>query len=223
MEPTRRPAAAGLLHCWAGALLLLVTGAATAAPGVVLAGRMGQRALLVIDGRAHAMAVGDTAGGVRLLGWTGDAAEVELGGKTQMLRLGAAPAQLAAAGPAPSGREIVIPAGQGGHFTAAGSIQGHNVQFMVDTGATLVSLGRDDAQRMGLDLRDAAQGYIQTANGQALVHLVTLPHLRVGEVEVHNVGAVVLPMPMPFVLLGNNFLSRFQMRRENDVMRLEAR
>jgi predicted aspartyl protease len=48
--------------------------------------------------------------------------------------------------------------------------------------------------------------------------------VRVGSVEVSNVGAaVVMPSSMPHVLLGNSFLSRFQMRRDNDVMRLELR
>jgi aspartyl protease family protein len=42
-------------------------------------------------------------------------------------------------------------------------------------------------------------------------------------VQVFNVDAVVMPMPMEMVLLGNSFLSRFQMRRDNDVMRLEKR
>jgi aspartyl protease family protein len=47
--------------------------------------------------------------------------------------------------------------------------------------------------------------------------------VRVGEVEVSNVDAIVMPAQMPYVLLGNSFLSRFQMRRDNDVLRLERR
>jgi aspartyl protease family protein len=94
---------------------------------------------------------------------------------------------------------------------------------MVDTGATLIALGRDDAERLGLDLRSARAGVSHTANGPVAVHMVTLDRVRVGEVELVNVAAVVLPAAMPFVLLGNSFLSRFQMRRDNDVMRLELR
>ncbi|CAD5372969.1 conserved exported hypothetical protein [Rubrivivax sp. A210] len=210
---------------WAATLSLLCAGAATAQPQVVLAGRMGQKALFVIDGQPRTVGVGEAVGGLRLLGWDGEVARIESGGRTRTLAPGTAPVQVAAQPRqgAGGGREIVIPAGQGGHFTTAGSIGGHRVEFMVDTGATLVSLGRNDAQRLGVDLRDATPGTMQTANGQVLVQLVTLPQLRVGDVEVSNVGAVVLPMPMPFVLLGNSFLGRFQMRRDNDVMRLEAR
>jgi aspartyl protease family protein len=53
--------------------------------------------------------------------------------------------------------------------------------------------------------------------------MVTLNSVRVGEIEVINVPAVVMPAQMPHVLLGNSFLTRFQMRRDNDVMRLEQR
>jgi len=125
--------------------------------------------------------------------------------------------------PRAAAREIVVSAGSGGHFTPAGAINGRAVRFMVDTGATLVALGRDEALRLGLDLSSARQGLSQTANGAVPVHIVVLDRVRVGEVEITQVGAVVMPQPMPYVLLGNSFLSRFQMRRDNDVLRLELR
>jgi aspartyl protease family protein len=52
---------------------------------------------------------------------------------------------------------------------------------------------------------------------------VVLDRVRVGEVEITNVGAVITPQPMPYVLLGNSFLVRFQMQRVNDTMRLQLR
>ena len=201
----------------------LVVAAAAQAQGVVLAGRMGERALLVIDGRPHTLSVGQTVAGVRLVRWTGDSAEVERAGASLALRMGGTPAQVGAA-PAPvGGREIVITAGPGGHFTAGGSINGRATKFMVDTGATMVSIGRDDAERLGLDLKGARASVTQTANGPVAVQSLTLTSLRVGDVELSNVNAIVLPSAMPYVLLGNSWLGRFQMRRENDVMRLELR
>lgn len=193
------------------------------AQSVALAGRMGERALLVINGAPHTVAVGGTANGVRLLRWDGDSAEVEFSGGRARLRVGGTPAQVGVAPPAPPAREIVMTAGSGGHFMPGGAINGKTVRFMVDTGATLVAMGRDDAQRLGLDLSEARQGVSQTANGPVPVHIVVLDRVRVGEVEINNVGAVVVPQAMPFVLLGNSFLSRFQMRRDNDVMRLQLR
>ncbi|MDP1900524.1 MAG: retropepsin-like aspartic protease [Rubrivivax sp.] len=197
--------------------------AAARAQGVALAGRMGERALLVIDGQPHTLSVGQTAAGVRLLRWADDSAEVEQAGVRTLLRVGGTPAQLGKSAPRPSAREVVLTAGPGGHFTAAGAINGRAAQFMVDTGATLVALSRDDAQRMGIDLSGARDAVTHTANGTVPVKLVTLASVRVGDLELSQVGAAILPMPMPVILLGNSFLSRLQMRRENDVMRLELR
>ena len=209
-------------HALVAASSLLWAGSAWASQ-VVLAGRMGERALLVINGRPHTLAVGATAAGVRFVRWQDDLAEVDAGAGPVKLRIGGAPALLSGTQRASSAREIVIPAAGGGHFMAQGSINGQAVQFMVDTGATLVALGQADAARLGIDMSQARGAVTQTANGPVPTQMVTLTRVRVGEVEVANVGAAVLPLPMPYVLLGNSFLSRFQMRRDNDVMRLELR
>ncbi len=192
-------------------------------PRVLLAGRMGDRALLMIDGQPQVLGLGQSHQGVKLLRWQDDAAVVETGGRSALLRVGGSPAQLAPGAPDTSPREIVITAGPGGHFVAAGAINGKAVQFMVDTGATRVAMSQGDAQRLGLDLRNAQRGMTLTANGPVPVQQLTLSRVRVGEVEINNVEAVVLPAAMPHVLLGNSFLARFQMRRENDVMRLTPR
>ena len=204
----------------ASALIQALAVASTAqAQSVALAGRMGDRALLVVNGTPHTVAVGAAAGGVKLLRWQGDEAEVEFTGGRTRLRVGGTPAQLGSSS-LPPAREIVMTAGSGGHFMPEGTINGYTTRFMVDTGATLVSIGRDEATRMGLDLSAASKGISHTANGPVPVHIVVLDRVRVGGVEVTNVGAAVVPQSMPFVLLGNSFLSRFQMRRNNDVMQL---
>jgi aspartyl protease family protein len=106
---------------------------------------------------------------------------------------------------------------------ASGAINGRNVRFMVDTGATTVALGAAEADRIGLDYRNGQRARMQTAGGTVTGHVLTLSAVTVGDVTIANVQAVVMPAPMPFVLLGNSFLSRFQMRRDNDVMRLDLR
>ena len=50
-----------------------------------------------------------------------------------------------------------------------------------------------------------------------------LASVRIGDVQVYNVDASVLPAPMSHVLLGNSFLTRFQMKRENDMLTLDKR
>ena len=64
---------------------------------------------------------------------------------------------------------------------------------------------------------------MQTANGVAPAWVVKLSSVRIGDVEIYDVDAVVGSQSMPYVLLGNSFLSRFQMRRDNDQMVLERR
>ncbi len=206
------------------AAALLAFGGAALAQSVTLAGSMGSKALLVIDGQPHTLAVGQSALGLTLLQLADGQAQVQRAGNTATLRLGGAPARLTGTPTATTAaQEIVLPVGLGGHFTSAGSINGRPVQFMVDTGATLVALSQGEAERIGLDFRSAPSAMTQTANGAVPVHRVSLSAVRVGAVEVANVEAIVMPAPMPYVLLGNSFLSRFQMRRDNDVLRLERR
>lgn len=194
------------------------------APQVQLVGVMGSRALFLVDGQRQMLGVGASAAGIRLLALQGDTAEIDFDGQRMTLRVGASPAALVPSGaPAPAAQEIVLAAGPGGHFVTQGAINGRPVSFLVDTGATTVAMSQAEAQRLGLDLSGGRRALGSTANGKVPVVLVTLTRVRVGEVEIANVPAVVMPQPMPYVLLGNSFLSRFQMRRENDVMRLELR
>lgn len=208
------------------AVLLTVLGAASGAwaQSVTLSGSLGvSKALLVIDGEPHTVAVGASVKGVMLKRVGDGEAEVSVGGRSALLRLGA-PARLGD-GPGPSNvpKEIVISAGPGGHFTSAGTINGKTVQFMVDTGATSIAMSQSEANRIGLDWQRGRRALTQTAGGVVPIHAINLTSVQVGGIEVVNVDAVIVPAEMPMVLLGNSFLSRFSMRRDNDVMRLEKR
>ena len=207
------------------AALALFAGAAGGAwaQSVALQGMLGSRALLLIDGGApRSLAVGDSAQGVKLVSVGADSAVVEIAGKRVALRLGESPASLGERGQASSGR-ISLPADGGGHFMGSGSINGRPVQFLVDTGASTVALSVADAERIGLAFREGPSVRIGTANGQAQGWRVKLASVRIGDVEVYDVDAIVTPQGMPFVLLGNSYLNRFQMRRDNDQMVLERR
>lgn len=205
------------------ALLALALPLCAAAQSVSLAGRMGSKALLMIDGQTQLLAVGDSARGVKVLRLDGDAVVVEVGGRTSTLQVGGAPARVGAGATGSAAREVVIPAGPGGHFVVAGTINGRAVQFMVDTGATLIAMSRAEADRLGIDYSRADRGMTSTANGDVEVRVLTLSSVRVGSVDLANVRAAIVPAPMPGILLGNSALSRFQMQRDNDVMRLTVR
>jgi aspartyl protease family protein len=193
------------------------------AQSVTLNGQLGSRqALLVIDGTPRAVEVGTTVQGVRLLSLGDGRADIEIGGARRSLVLGAGPVRASKDG-APSGGTIVMSANGDGHFITQGRINGSAVTFMVDTGATVVAIGQADADRLQLNYKNGQRGFANTANGRVPVFALTLATVRIGDVEVPNVEAVVMPAAMPHVLLGNSFLTRFAMKREADTMRLERR
>lgn len=194
-------------------------------PRVSFNGSLGSdKALLLIDGEPRTFTVGQSLKGVRLLGLLNGQAQIEVGGKRESLAYGASPASVGDAGAAPgTGRQIVLGAGSGGHFTSVGSINGQTTQFLIDTGATNVSISEIEAKRLNLRYRDGNSAMTQTANGVVSAHVLRLASVRVGDVEVRNVEAIVIPGDMSHVLLGNSFLSRFQMKRDNDVMVLVLR
>jgi aspartyl protease family protein len=191
---------------------------------VALQGMLGGKALLIVDGAApKTVAVGDSYKGVKVLSTSGDEAVLEFGGRRQTLRVGEAPASVGGNGGAPHATRIVMNAESGGHFFSPGAINGQAVRFLVDTGATSVSIGVPEAERIGLKYRNGELARSATANGIVTSWRIKLASVRVGDVEIHDVDASVVPAAMPFVLLGNSFLGRFQMKRENDQMVLERR
>jgi aspartyl protease family protein len=213
-------------------LALLVTALLTFpfaanAQSVALAGMMGSKALLVVNGAApKSVGPGETHMEVKVISTTGDQAVLELNGKRHSLRVGDAPVSVGSGGPggAPGrGTRIVLTASTGGHFMTQGQINGSTVQFMVDTGATSISMTAADAERMGVKYLSGARVNLSTANGVIPAWSTTLDSVRVGDVEVFGVAAVVADRSMPYVLLGNSFLTRFQMIRENDQLTLIKR
>ncbi len=207
----------------AALLTALALPCAALAQSVALQGMLGGKALLIVDGSPpRGVAAGDTHKGVKVLSTQGDEAVVEINGKRHTLRVGDAPASVGGTGGA-RGNRIVLTAGSGGHFITQGAVNGRAVQFMVDTGATAVAMGAAEATRMGLDWKKGQQIRMGTANGVVPAWIVRLDSVRINDVEVHGVEGIVSSQPMPYVLLGNSFLTRFQMKRDNDQMVLERR
>ncbi len=204
---------------------LLLVAATAQSQSVTLTGMVGNKALVIVDGSApKIVAAGESFNGVKVVSTQGDSAVLMVGGKRLNVRVGDAPASVGEqVGSKSSGSKIVLQAGDGGHFVTAGSINGKAVQFMVDTGATAVAMGSAEAKRLGIDYTSGKPMRIGTANGATLGYLITLNAVRIGDVEVQNVDAIVAQQGMPYILLGNSFLTRFSMRRDNDQMVLERR
>jgi aspartyl protease family protein len=193
------------------------------AQSVALSGVLGGKALLVVNGGApKALSVGDVHLGVKLLSVNGEQATIDIKGQRSTMRVGDSPVSIGTQRDTSSSNKIVLPLASGGHFLAQGLVNGKPIQFMVDTGATTVALGVDDAKRMGIDYQKGRPVRMGTANGVAQGWLVKLNSVKIGDVEVYEVEAIVGPN-MPYALLGNSFLSRFSMNRTSDQMVLERR
>ena len=121
------------------------------------------------------------------------------------------------------GDELVLKAGAGGHYFVDAEINGEGVNFLVDTGASVVALTRQDAERLGMDLDELKYtGRAKTANGIARVAPVMLSEIEIGENVVENVQAAVIDAPMDVSLLGMSFLKRlegFEIKDNELIMR----
>lgn len=208
------------------ALMLAMLAVPAWAQQVALSGVAGGKALVNIDGASpRFMAPGQAHQGVKLLSTQGDSAVFDINGQRQTLRVGDAPVSVGRGQAASDtgAQRVVLTADAQGHFMPPGQINGRAVQFMVDTGATAVILSESDAKRINLDYTKGRKVSVGTANGSVVGHQVQLDSVRVGDAQVYGVAAIVLPQPMAFVLLGNSFLTRFQMQRNNDQLTLDRR
>lgn len=194
-----------------------------AAAEVAVAGLLGSRtAVLVIDGGPpRTLTLGQRSPeGVLLVSIEGDVAVVEVDKVRERVRLGERVVSRVLAG---GDDTVQLEADGQGHFFANGRVNGGAVRFLVDTGASMISLGRSDARRLGIDLTRATLGRTQTANGVASVWLVRLDSVQLGRLSLTDVDAAVLENDMPLVLLGMSFLNRMEMQREGNRLLLRRR
>lgn len=202
-------------------LLLLLASSSAWVQDVRLVGTVGgNRAIVVLgDGTPRTLGVGQTRDGVTLVSVERNRVVVSSDGEQYALKLGESPARIGT----PNAQSLRMPVQQGGHYMADGQINGQKVQFMVDTGASTVSMDAQVATRLGIDYRQGRTVKIATANGQIQGWLISLPNIRVGGLQQANISATVVQEPMPFVLLGNSFLNHYRMTRDASSMVLESR
>jgi aspartyl protease family protein len=189
---------------------------------VGLAGLFPGKVLLTINGGApRIVAVGaKTREGVRVLDVDGDTATLEIDGRKRVLRVGQNVAEQASGtGPA----KVILTADAQGHFMTTGTVNGTSIRFLVDTGATLIAIGVGDARRIGIDPKSGTRGISNTANGQVVVSRVRLDTVRIGEVVLNGVDAVIFPHEQSPALLGMSFLNRMEIQHSAGTMTLIKR
>jgi aspartyl protease family protein len=205
------------------AAVLLVPLRLSAAPDIRVVGLFSGRAVLVIDGRQCVLRVGQSGpGGVQLLEADSESAVLGIGGKRVVARLDGRVSARQREAPA---SEVLISRNTQGMFTTVGSINGLPVSFLVDTGATLIALNSAQARRLGIDYRVTGNtASVTTASGVEPAWSVTLDRVKVGELELHNVAAVVLEGAQPeTALLGMSYLGRLAISNDGQLMTLRRK
>ena len=193
----------------------------TQAANVKVIALFSDKALIQVDGEQKIVNKGETFKGVLLKSASGRGAVVEIDGKTSKLNLNQS---IAGNFKKPDRTRMKIYPDSLGMYVVKGKINGQTTRFLVDTGATFVTLSGNKAARLKIDLSNAARSTAQTAASIVNVYQIRLNSVSIGGIEVRQVEAMVIPGDRPFeVLLGNSFLRHTRMEKAGAVLEIEKR
>jgi aspartyl protease family protein len=116
------------------------------------------------------------------------------------------------------GQVIEIPAARDGHYYLEGAVNGVPLRFMIDTGATYVSVSGKFAAKAGLP--EGVKGYFSTANGTVEGRIVKGQVVEAEGFKVSGLSVAVTPLGSKQGLLGQNFLKRFEVSQSQGVLTL---
>lgn len=194
--------------------------ATNAAPDIQVVGLFKNAAVLNINNHRKLIRVGDKSGAVNLLSANSDKAMVEVAGKRYVLSM-ADNAAVRVGLPAASNPQAHL-ISHGGVYSVTGSINQQLVDFVVDTGASYITMNAQHARRLRLDYSKASKVMMNTANGKTTAHVFTVASVRIGGIELKNVkAAVVHELESSKMLLGMSFLNQVEMRQKNGLMVLK--
>ncbi len=119
--------------------------------------------------------------------------------------------------------QTTLPRAPDGHFYAELRVNGTPVRFLVDTGASMIALTREDAQRIGIPISEADfTGTAQTASGSVGLKPIVLDRVSLGSLEATDVDAAIVQQGLGQSLLGQSWLKRIgKVTIEGDQMVLK--
>jgi aspartyl protease family protein len=190
---------------------------------IEIAGLLGEKAVLMINGRQYVLQIGETVQGIKLLAVAAEGVTLEIDGREDYYPLGSAQVSTSYS-VREKASERVYRDGNG-MFRTIGSINGYPVNFLIDTGASIIAMNSNEAERLGIRyLLDGQPTMVSTASGNVNAYNVRLDNVAVGQIKLTDLQAVVIEGTHPeIVLLGMSFLSQLNVKNENEVMMLETK
>jgi len=205
---------------WLVCFILFFQGTANAAKKLEVQGLFSNKAVLSIDGKLHVLAVGKTSSeGVKVVSVNRNGAVLEVDGKQKQYNLGSA---ISTSFVKPKSQKETIYVNSTGMYMTHGDINGRSAHFLVDTGATAVSMNTEQAERLGINYeRVGIYTSVSTASGYEQAYRVRLKSVTVGNITEKNVDAVVIDGNHPGpILLGMTFLGRLSVKHSGNAMTL---
>ena len=175
------------------------------------------RAVVRTADEQQMLKVGETSpAGVKLLQADTTGARVSYGGKVYQLDLSV---RVAGSFAKPTSETVRISRDSVGQYRMRGALNDHMVDFLVDTGASVVALSERQAQQMGLDYKSGQRGTVQTAQGNANAYFLLLERVTLGGITRRQVRATVIEGMYPTdVLLGMSFLKHIEFTQRGNTL-----
>ncbi|MEM1229650.1 MAG: retropepsin-like aspartic protease [Pseudomonadota bacterium] len=211
-------------RCWrplCSALLCLFLCSAPAlyAATAEVVGLFRGRAVVRVPGAGEVLLkVGEEKHGVTLLAADADSATIRYQGETLRLSLSG---RIAGSFTPAQRQQVTINADELGQYYVRGAINGQFVNFLVDTGASIVAISSVMADGLGLDYRRGQRGRVQTAQGLTDAFFLDLDQVTVSSLQARRVKAAVILGAYPVdILLGMSFLRSVRMEEDGGVLTL---
>jgi len=203
-------------------LLLVPAGAAIAQPArVKVIALFTNKALLQVGDQQKVVSAGETFEGVLLQSATGRGAVVVINGETMNIDLNQS---IAGNFKKPERSNLRIFPDARGMYFVKGTINNSSTDFLVDTGATNVTMSGSKARALGIEYKKGKRGVAQTAAAVVPVWQVTLNSVGIGGIKLNNVSATVIEGDKPTnVLLGNSFLRHTDIQQTSSVLIIRER
>jgi len=198
--------------------LLNYYGLANAVEKIEVQGLFSNKAVLMIDGKRHILAVGEVSPeGVKVISATSRGAVLEVEGKQKQYNLGHTVGTTFAQRKT---HKETIYINSGGMYLTHGYINGRSVRFLIDTGASAISMNTEQAKQLGIRYdKIGIPAKVSTAASFTKAFRVRLKTVKVGQITETNVEAFVIDGNHPGpILLGMSFLGRLSVEHSGNAM-----